>query len=128
MDAEEAAVLATLHELLDAFTRRDKPAMLQTMMTDGAAVHSRDGQVSRRRLQDITDRLPPENSTHEERLHDPLIRVDDDIAMAWAPYDYFADGELSHWGTNIVTFLKIDGRWLVSGIADNGRTTPKPID
>jgi hypothetical protein len=65
-------------------------------------------------------------STLEERIHDPLVRVDHDIAMAWTPYDFFVDGELDPGGTNIVSFLKIDGRWLISGIADNGRTTPKP--
>lgn len=126
MDEEESAVLAVLQELFDAMARRDKPAMLRTMLPDGAGVHSRDGRIIQRRLQDIPDQIRPDTGTLEERVHDPLVRVDHDIAMAWTPYDFFVDGELTHWGTNIVTFLKLDGRWLISGIADNGRTTPKP--
>jgi hypothetical protein len=31
-----------------------------------------------------------------------------------------------YWGTNILSFLKQDGHWRVSSVADNGRTGPRP--
>jgi hypothetical protein len=123
---EEQAVLATLQALLDALGARDKDAMRATLMPGGSATHSRDEKFFHESFRDLPDRLPPGTDTLEERIHDPLVRIDDDIAMVWAPYDFFVGEELHHWGTNIVSFLKRDGKWLVSGITDNGRTTPKP--
>jgi hypothetical protein len=77
-------------------------------------------------LGDLPERLPEGTETLEERIYDPLVRVDGDIAMVWAPYDFFVDGKLHHWGTNIVSFLKREGSWRISGPADNGRSGPRP--
>jgi hypothetical protein len=66
------------------------------------------------------------NRTPEERFNNPLVRVDDDIAMVWAHYDFLVDGDVHHWGTNILSFLKQDGHWCVSSVADNGRSGPRP--
>jgi hypothetical protein len=123
---EERAVLATLQALLDAIADRDHDAMRATLMPDGGATHARGDTVTHARLSDLPDRIKAGPERLEERIHDPLVRIDHDIAMAWAPYDFLIDGEVHHWGTNIVSFLKVDGRWLISGIADNGHTGPKP--
>ncbi len=50
----------------------------------------------------------------------------------WVPVEFdherWRHGDVHHWGTNILSFLKQDGRWRVSAIADNGRTGPRPVD
>jgi len=89
---------------------------------------SRDHVVSRTPLGEFAEKLPSGPDRVEERFYHPLVRVDDDIAMVWARYDFFVNGEVHHWGTNIISFLKQDGQWRVSGIADNGRTGPRPAD
>lgn len=125
-ETDRQAVLDTMSALLDSMARHDKAAMRALMVPEGNAVHSRDDRVFHEKLDDLPDRLPPETVAIEERFHDPLVLVDDNIAMIWAPYDFFVDGELDHWGRNIVSFLKENGRWRVSGVADNGWTGPKP--
>lgn len=122
---EEQAVLATLQAFLDAIPDRDHQAMRARLLPDGGATHARDDTVTHTRLSAVPDRIKPGTERLEERIHDPLVRVDHDIAMVWAPYDFLVDGEVHHRGTNIVSFLKVDGQWLISGIADNGRTEPK---
>jgi hypothetical protein len=126
MHEEEAAALAALQTLLDAMSRRDRAAMSATLVSEGSAVHSRDGRVFHETLAALVDRLPPGHQKIEERLGTPLVRVAQDIAMIWVDYEFFVADELHHWGTNIVTCLKVDGRWLVSGIADNGWSSPQP--
>ncbi|CDG83746.1 hypothetical protein [Janthinobacterium agaricidamnosum] len=53
-------------------------------------------------------------------------RIDDDIAMIWTAYDFRANGKIHHCGTDIVTLIHQDGKWLITGIADNSRTTGCP--
>ena len=48
----------------------------------------------------------------EEPIYHPLIRIDHDLAMLWARYDFFIDGALHHVGANIFSLLKRDDRWL----------------
>ena len=125
---EEQAVLATLHRLLATIANRDTAGMAELLFPDGCAVQSRDHRVTCTPLRNFPDLMPTGEAIVEERFHHPLVRVDDDIAVVWSRYDVLVDGEVHHWGTNILSFLKQDGRWRVSAVADNGRTSPRPAD
>ena len=125
---EEQAVLATLHRLLATVADRDKAGMAELLFPDGCAVQSRDHQVTCTPLRDFPGLMPAGEATLDEQFHHPLVRVDDDIAVVWSRYDFIVDGEVHHWGTNILSFLKQDGRWRISAVADNGRTSPRPVD
>jgi hypothetical protein len=121
-DGEEKAVLATLLALLQAMSDRDKAVIGEILMPEGVSTHVRDGQVIHVRFEDLPDRLTASTVRAEERIHEPLIRVDENIAVVWVAYDVYVGGQAHHWGTNIVSFCKLDGHWRVSGIADNGRS------
>lgn len=126
LEEEERAVLAAFQTLLCSFALGDKRAMAEQLLPGGGTTHSRDDEFFHVQLRDLPGRLLRNEGKREEILRDAEIRIDDDIAMIWAPYDFFVDGNLHHWGTNIVTLLKRDGRWRISGIADNGRSAPRP--
>jgi hypothetical protein len=123
---DEQAVLAVLRELFDAIANHDQAAMHAVLVPEGGATHSRDGRVFHSLLRELPGRMPPGTAKLEERIFDPLVRVDDDIAMIWAPYDFFVDGEPHHWGTNIISLLKRDGHWRITGVTDNGRSGRRP--
>jgi len=123
---EEEVILATAQRLLDTVANRDKEGMSEILLPEGCATQSRDHQISHTRLRDFPEKIPGGTERLEERFYNPLVRVDDDIAMVWAQYDFLVEGEVHHWGTNILSFLKKDGLWRVSAIADNGRSGPRP--
>jgi hypothetical protein len=123
---EEEIILATVQRLLDTVANRDKKSMSEILLPEGQAIQSRDHQISYTSLRDLPEKVIGGTARLEERFHNPLVRVDDDIAMVWAHYDFVVDGEVHHWGTNILSFLKQDGHWRVSCVADNGRTGPRP--
>jgi hypothetical protein len=123
---EEEVILATVQRLLDTVANRDKEGMREILMPEGCATQSRDHQISNPKFRDFPEKIPGGTERLEERFYNPLVRVDDDIAMVWAQYDFLVEGEVHHWGTNILSFLKKDGRWRVSAIADNGRSGPRP--
>jgi hypothetical protein len=117
-----------VQRLLDTVAKRDFQTMREILLPEGCAVQSRDHRVSHTRLCDFPEKMPGGTARLEERFYNPLVRIDDDIAVVWAHYDFLVDDEVHHWGTNILSFLKQDGRWRVSSVADNGRTGPRPED
>jgi hypothetical protein len=118
--------LAALTALLEAIASGDQAAMHDLLVPDGGATHSRDGRVFHMRLGDEPARWVRGTEHKEERIYDPLVRVEADIAMVWAAYDFLLDSVVHHSGTNIVSFLKEDGRWRVCAIVDSGRTGSRP--
>lgn len=119
--AEEKAVLASFQAMLHGLGKRDKAAMMAQLLPGGSATLMRDGKPLQMTFESLTDRLSqPGPETHEERIHDALIRVDGDVAVIWAPFEFLLDGKIDHCGRDIATLARVDGRWLVSTIEDNG--------
>ncbi|MBU9276860.1 hypothetical protein [Burkholderia gladioli] len=119
--SEEQAVLAPLLALLDGLRRRDREAMLAQVMPDSAATIIREGRVLHYSLRALLERELPSGEVDEQLFH-PEVRIDDDIAMIWAPYKLFIDGRLHHSGTNILSLVRqSDGLWLIAGHLDNSR-------
>jgi hypothetical protein len=125
-DGAAEAVLATLFALLDAISNRDSAVIREILMPQGVSSHVRDGGLFHVRFEDLPDRWAAGTARAEERIREPLVRVDENIAVVWVAYDVYVDGEAHHWGTNIISFCKQDGRWRISGITDNGRPGARP--
>jgi len=53
----------------------------------------------------------PERYT--ERYWSPTVLVTDHIAVFWAPYDFYIDGNFSHCGTDAIDLVKVDGEWKI---------------
>jgi hypothetical protein len=123
---EEEAVLATLGRLLDTVARRDRRGMNELLVPEGSATQSRDHEITHTRLCDFAEKMPVGASRLEEVFHHPVVHVADDIAVVYARYDFLIDGQVHHWGTNILNFLKQGTAWRVSAIADTARTGPRP--
>jgi hypothetical protein len=119
--SEERAVLAPVQAMFDGMARHDKAAILAAVLPDGNAALLRDGKVHQVRLGDFAEHLPTGPEKIEERIRDPQIRIDNDIAVVWAPYEYLIDGKVHHCGTDVFNLVHQDGRWLIAGVADNSR-------
>jgi len=73
-------------------------------------------------VRSLVERFPASTGRKlEERIHDPLIRIDEDLAVIWAPYEFMVDGKVDHCGVDLVEAVRRDGRWLISGLADTSR-------
>jgi hypothetical protein len=125
---EQKAVLTAVRTLLDTIARRDKEGMRQLLVPEGCAIQSRDHRVAHTGLGDFPQLMPGGTARLEERIYNPRVLIDDDIAMVWAHYDFLVDGEVHHWGTNILSLVKQQGQWRVCAVTDNGRTGQRPAD
>lgn len=122
--AGDAAVLAPVHAFFAAMSRYDQAGMRAQVLPAGMATLMRHGKPEQLALGDFVDHVKPGRARIEERIRDPQVRVDDDVAVVWAPYVFLLDGRPHHCGTDVFTLARVDGRWLISGVADNSRDCP----
>jgi hypothetical protein len=120
---EDQAVLASFQGVLDGIGKRDPALIREQLLPGGMATLLRNGQAVQLHFDAFVAHIHPGPEKYEERIHDPLIRIDDDIAIIWAPYDFLVNGKVEHCGTDVVNLLRHDGRWLISGIADNSHNS-----
>ena len=119
---QEKAVLAPIHELFDSIAKRDRAGMLRVVLPEGGATLIRHNQIFHFTLKALVERpFPDTPEPIVERIYDPLIRIDDNIAVVWARYEVFLGGNLDHWGTNLINLVLVDGKWLITGVLDNSR-------
>jgi len=122
-EADDKAVLAPIQAFFDGMASYDSAAIRATVQPEGSVALLRKGKVVRMTLGEFADHMKPAKDRIEERIYDPLVRVDGDLAIVWAPYDFLVNGQVKHCGTDAVNLARIEGRWLITGIADNSRDT-----
>jgi hypothetical protein len=129
--SEEIAVRATVDRLFEGMKTRDTTvlrsvfhptARLQTTLTgkDGQPVlqtEAIDGFV-----QSIGK--APQNLNLDERLLSYEIRVDDNLATAWTPYEFYVNDRFSHAGVNAFQLVKTTDGWRIIQICNTRRKTP----
>jgi hypothetical protein len=119
---EEQAVLAPVMALFDGMAKRDPEAIKKTLLTGGTMVLMRDGKPTQMTFEAFVDRVgSPGTTPIEERIHNPLVRIDHDLAVVWAPFEFLSDGKVDHCGTDLFNLVHVDGKWLIASVADTGR-------
>lgn len=119
---EEQAVLAPVQAMFDGMAKRDAEAIKKPLLAGGTMVLMWDGKPTQMTFADFADRLgKPGTKRIEERIHDPLVRIDHDLAVVWAPFEFLVDGKVDHCGTDLFNLVQTDGKWLIASVADTGR-------
>ena len=76
-----------------------------------------DGKTEQITFEAFGERVGKGKTQIEERIHDPLMRVDRDLAMVWAPFEFRVNGKVDHCGTDLFNLVHTDGRWLIADFA-----------
>lgn len=126
--SEEAGVMAPVNGLLAGIAARDGQAMAQYLRPDGnatVATEKPDGTrtVTHISAADLTARFAPGAEKFEERLTDPAIEIDGDIAMVWSPYTFSIDGKVYHCGVDHFSLVRENGSWKIANLSWSSRTT-----
>ena len=118
---KEQDVLAPVQAMFDGMAKRDAAAIKAATLPGGTMVLMRDGKPVQMTFEAFAERIgKPGKAQIEERIHDPLIRIDNDLAVVWAPFDFLVDGKIDHCGTDLFNLIRVDGRWLIASVADTG--------
>jgi len=119
---EEDAVLAPINAMFDGMAKRDAAAIKLPAIPGATMVLMRDGKPTQMTIESFADRVGKPGKTQiAERIHDPLIKIDNDLAVVWAPFEFTIDGKVDHCGTDLFNLVRTNGKWLIATIADTGR-------
>jgi hypothetical protein len=116
------AVLDPITAMFDGMAKRDAAAIKKPLLPGGGLVLMRDGKPTQMTFDAFAEAVgKPSKTQIEERIHDPLVRIDNDLAVVWAPFDFLVDGKVDHCGTDLFNLVRTDGKWLIASVADTGR-------
>ncbi len=121
-DAGSADVLATVEHMLAGIAARDPAAILADVRPDGGATAVTPDGVHHYGWTAFAARIKPGPQRYDERLTDPAVEVDGDIAMVWSPYQFQIDGRLDHCGTDHFDLVREGSRWRVLNVTWTQRT------
>ena len=119
--AQALPVLAPIDAMFQGMTKRDPAAIKAAALPGTILVLMREGKPEQMTIEAFADHFSRPTEKHlEERIHDPLVRMDHDLAVVWAPFEFLVDGKKDHCGTDLFSIVHTDGKWLIAGIADTG--------
>jgi hypothetical protein len=119
---DDQAVLAPIQAMFAGMSARDAAAIRKPTMPGGVMVLMREGKPTQMTFEDFATRVGKPGTTKiEERIHDPLVKIDNDLAVVWAPFDFLVDGKVSHCGTDLFNLVRQNGAWLIASVADTSR-------
>ena len=123
--AETSAVLVPVNAVLAAFAAGDAKAVLAHVYPDGrvTATGERAPGVSGLRSQswaEFAQRITPEGS-FDERIMDPAIEIDGDVAMVWARFEVRRSGKMANCGFDHFDLVHDGGVWKVMNLSFSSR-------
>lgn len=128
-EADDAsAVLARVQAMLAALGASDPSAALlaQVRPEGGATVAgvAPDGSHHVRHWSwaEFAAQLHPGDRA-DERISDPAVEVDGDVAMVWAPYTVMVNGAVDHCGYDHFDLVRENGQWKVLNVTWSARHT-----
>lgn len=128
-DADRAAVLATVQKVFDAMRTRDTSLLRQAFDSSArlAGVSTRGGPATVRLTAPasfgVAIASAPAGDVWNERIYDPEVRIDGDVAQVWAYYTFHRNKTFSHCGVDAFMLLKVGSEWKITQLADSRRTT-----
>lgn len=63
--------------------------------------------------------LPKDSA--DERISFDVVKVDDALALAWTPYQFYYAGKFSHCGVDSFQLVRINGIWKIQYLIDTRR-------
>ncbi|MEJ2218331.1 MAG: nuclear transport factor 2 family protein [Gemmatimonadota bacterium] len=123
--AAERHVLATVQRLWDAMHMGDGDAVRSVFAPDArlVSVATRDG----RRTVELTpvaafvEAVARGGGGWNERMYDPEVRIDGDIASVWTFYTFHRGGRFSHCGIDSFELARGPAGWVVTQVTDTRR-------
>lgn len=123
----EAEVGAVVRRMFDAMRTKDTTAFRATIAADARLIGTGtnpQGQPVHRAvgMNGFIASIATGPPGLDERIYDPEVRIDQNLATVWTRYDFFVTGNFSHCGYDAFQLIKTRGVWKIAQIADTRRS------
>ena len=115
--SDEDAVFAPIDLMLDGMAKRDGSEVVAAAIPGATFVSMQYGTLAQETFVQFGTNLGAGTTHIDERIHDPLVRIDNDLAVVWAPFEFRIDGKLDHCGTDLFSLVHNNGKWLIGSLA-----------
>ena len=124
---DEAQVMVPVGALLAAIGARDVAAIGLTLRPDATlttvAEQGSTSTITHKSRDEFLARFARGTERFEERLSDPAIEIDGNIAMVWGRYTFLIDGKVHHCGYDHFDLVRDSGGWKIQNLTWSSRTT-----
>lgn len=114
---EHDAVMAVVDQFFEALNT-DNQVLMASISIDGSHNYSirekADSSFELRSRQQNNSELAPNPAKYTERYWNETVLVNGHMAVFWAPYDFYIDGEFSHCGVDVFDLINLDGQWKLA--------------
>jgi hypothetical protein len=114
---DEHAVFVPINQMFNGMAKRDGSAVVAAAIPGATFVSMQYGTLEQETFAQFGQRLGAGTTHIDERIHDPLVRIDHDLAVVWAPFEFRIEGKLDHCGTDLFSLVQNDGKWLIGSLA-----------
>lgn len=129
--AQENNVKRSIQTFFDGLHARDTLLMqsvcYKNLILESITEHKGQGKLDFETVDEYYKQVAniPADVKIEERLLSYKIQIDGTLAHVWAPYEFYANGKLSHSGVNSFTLFYEQGVWKIVYIIDTRRAGGK---
>jgi hypothetical protein len=124
--ADTSAVMAPIHRLFDGMRAHDSAAV-RSVFAPGASLTSssiRSGTptVNSEPIDGFISAVGrPSTDKFDERISDPVVHIDDGLAMVWVKYSFYLNDKFSHCGVDAFMLARDTSGWKIVSIGDTRR-------
>lgn len=116
---ENSLVLKSVNTFLQSINTNDLALMGEVTRHDSMTytrIEGSDGTWSTRARPQSYFLAPARKNDPQvhERIWDPKVLATDQIAMVWAPYDFYVEGKFSHCGIDLFSLIMENGDWKIA--------------
>ena len=125
-DPESVKVMAVVQKVFEAMRTRDTALLSAAFDTSARLVGvGRDGALSLTTPSRFGAAIAraPAGDVWNERIFDPEVRIDGDVAQVWAYFTFHRNKEFSHCGVDAFMLRKLGAQWKITQLSDSRRTT-----
>jgi hypothetical protein len=119
----EDSVKTVINKLFTAMKSSDGRS-LQECFADSAILQTimRNGKIRNESISGFAKQIStlPKDSADERITYD-ILKVDDGLATAWTPYQFYYAGKFSHCGVNSFQLVRQSGLWKIQYLIDTRR-------
>lgn len=129
-EEEKKKVIAVIKQMFDGMRKGDanmvagvfyKETVMQTTFTSkktGKPVLHQGGDHTK--FVESIKKKKPEH-IYDERISEYIVKIDDNLASVWTPYEFYLNNKFSHCGVNVFQLFKSEEGWKIISIIDTRR-------